>query len=448
MKKLKRINIQTIFHIFSILFILSVSFYFIGRFIYYKLDSEKERIVPNTLADRLIMEDYGNYQESENDLSYINGIYRYVGNANYNYVRYKGFLWRVIKINEDKSISLITEDSVTSLPYGNSLEDSILSWLNKDDKENTGIMEMSLENEGELINTKFCIDTFQDLKEASCFDTDSHHKISILTVDDYLSANANKSYLNNGESFWTSNKFDEKNSWFISEDGRLSYNDTTNKYGIRPVITIDGESIIYSGNGTSDDPYLLNHKKTNTLSDTYVGDYVLYNNQVWKVVSKEKEKIKIVSGECIKDHNNVCLKRNYSEHSNDIEKSELMIYLNKNYYQSLQNKEFIKNGNFYTGTYSLMENDYRSTFKNEKSLIVGFLSIGEIFAYDINDTYLMTTNPNNELSIYSVKNHSPYQNIVTEPLAIRPSIYLNSNIIIKTGNGDYLSPYQLGGIET
>lgn len=448
MKKLKKVKTQTIFNIFSILFVLSVGFYFIGRFIYYKLDSEKEEILPNTLADRLIVEDYGNYLESENDLIYLNGIYRYVGNANYNYVRYKGFLWRVIKINEDKSVSLITENSVTSLPYGNALENHILPWLNKMEKENTGIMETSLETEEELKNTKFCIDSFKDLKEATCFTTDNHYKISILTVDDYLEANANKSYLNNGEAFWTSNPFDEKNSWLISEDGRLSYDNTTNKYGIRPVITIDGESIIYSGNGTSDDPYLLNNQKVEKLSDCYVGDYILFNQQLWKVVSKEKEKIKIVSDECLKNKNNACIKRIYSNQSNNIAKSELMIYLNKDYYQSFQNKEFITNGNFYTGTYSLMENNYRTTFTSTSNLTVGFLSIGEIFAYDINDTYLMSTSPNNNLSIYSVNNHSPYQNIVTKPLAIRPSIYLNSNITINAGNGTYLSPYQLGGIKS
>ncbi len=443
-----KVNGQTVFNIFSILFVVSVGFYFIGRFLYYKLENEKEKIIPNTLASRLLEEDYGNYYESENDLSYTNGIYRYVGMASFNYVRYKGLLWRVIKINADGSVTLITENSVISLPYGDNLENHILPWLNIIEEENTGIMVASLEADQELLNTKFCIDTFSKLEEATCFHTNYDYKIGILTLDDYLEANANESYLNNGETFWTSNKYDKNNSWFISNDGRISYENTFHKYGIRPVITIDGNSTIYSGNGSYDNPYLLNNRKTITLLDGYVGDYVTYNNQVWKVVSKDNDKVKLASEECLKNKENTCIEQKYSNNSNHVENSELIIYLNNDYYQTFQYKDFLVKGPYYTGSYSLTSNDYRTTFTSTKNLTVGFLSLGEIFSYDIDNSYLMTTGPNNDLSIYSVNNHSLYQNVVTNPLFIRPVIYLNSNITITEGNGSYLSPYQLGGMKS
>ncbi len=441
----KKINVQIIFNVVSILFILSIGFYFIGRFIYYKGENEKKKILPNTLADRLIEEDYGNYIESNNDLSYTNGIYRYVGNTSYNYVRYKGLLWRVMKINSDHSVTLITQNSVISLPYGENLKNHILPWLNKSEEDYTGILEISLEADKELANTKFCLDTFSKLGEATCFETNYDYKIGILTVDDYLEANANESYLNNGETFWTSNKYNEKNSWFISNEGRLSYESINNKYGIRPVITIDGNSTIYDGNGTAENPYLLNDRKTLKLSDTYVGEYILFHNQLWKVISKENNSIKIASEDCLKNEETVCIEKIYSNQSNNIEKSELMIFLNTDYYQSLSNKDFLTKGSFYTGSYSLMTNDYRTTLTDTKDLTVGFLSLGEMFAYDIDNSYLMTTDSNNDLSIYSVNNHSLYQNIVTNSLYIRPAIHLKSNIKIIKGNGSYLSPYQLEG---
>lgn len=446
-KLLKRLHGQFLFNLFSILFLLSIGSYFLGRLFYYKSESEKEIIPASTLALRLIEEDYGNYNTSLNDLTYSNETYRYVGDATGNYVKFKGFLWRIVKINKDNTVTLITQNSVTSLPFGTSLEQFIMPWLNKSEKPFTGIMETSLEDTKELENTSFCTDTFAKLEESTCFDTQKNYKISLLSVNDYLEANANESYLNNGEIFWTSNRSNKKDAWFITEDGKLSYDKDTNKYGIRPVITISGDTTIVSGNGSADNPYLLTEHTVETIQDSFVGEYLTYHNQLWKIVAKENGKVKIVSETCLLDNNQTCLQLKYSDFSNNIMKSELISYLNKTYLSSLPNSEFLTNGTFYTGTYSLNDNNYMSSLSSYQNLYVGFLAIGEIFAYELDNVFLMNSSPNNELSIYSVKNHSLYQNMVTTPLEIRPSLYLKGNITITEGDGSYLSPYQLGGIE-
>lgn len=451
MEKKKKVVLkkQVIFNVISIIFVFSIGFYYLGRLIYYKLDSEKEVILSDFLAERLIEEDYSDIYSEEKELSYVNGIYRYVGDVSYNYVKYKGFLWRVVKINEDNSVTLITEDSITSLSYSGSLKNYILAWLNKKDERNTGLFETSLEtSDNELLNTKMCNDTFNELELAGCYESNDEFKIGILSVYDYLEANANESYLNNGTRFWTSNSYDETNAWFIAEDGRLSYENYTNKYGIRPVITIHGDMKIYDGNGTADNPYIIEEKSISTLKDVYVGSYITFNNMLWKVVSKENERVKLVSEECLKDENGECISKYYSRYSNevDIDGEELMDYLNHEYYDSIQGKELLVEGRFYTGTYSLTENNYRTCFDYTQGLYVGFLSAAEIFAYEVPNTFLMTTSPNNNLSIYSVSENSTlYENMVTEELNIRPSIYLKAEISIEGGDGSYLSPYQLGG---
>jgi len=440
---------QMIFNVISIIMVLSIGFYYLGRLIYYKIDSEKEIVYSDLLAKRLIEEDYSNIYNNERELSYVNGIYRYVGDVEYNHVKYKGFLWRVVRINEDNSVTLITEDSISSLSYSGSLQNYILAWLNEKKEKNTGIFEKSLETkQNELLNTKMCNDVFSELELAGCFEPNSELKIGILSVYDYLEANANESYLNNGTRFWTSNSSDETNAWFVAEDGRLSFDSYTNKYGIRPVITISGDKKILDGNGTADSPYILEDKKVSTLENAYVGSYLTFNDSLWKIVSKEEEKIKIVSEECIKDENGECISKYYSRYSNeiDIDGEELIDYLNHEYYQSIKQKEFMVTGKFYTGTYSLTENNYRTCFDYTHQLSVGFLSAAEIFAYEMPNTFLMTTSPNNNLSIYSVsENYGLYENMVTEELNIRPAIYLKASISIESGDGTYLAPYQLGG---
>ena len=69
-------------------------------------------------------------------------------------------------------------------------------------------------------------------------------------VDDYLEANANESYLNNGEIFWTSNRSNKKDAWFITEDGKLSYDKDTNTF----VVLLPGRYTL-----SANPPYNLTH---------------------------------------------------------------------------------------------------------------------------------------------------------------------------------------------
>ena len=327
-KKKWRFKKQSLFNLLSVLFVFGTGFYFLGRLIYYKIESEKPYIPPLDLATRVI--EQNDTYDLRKSFMETNGIYRFVGDVNNNYVKYKGYLWRIVRINEDKSITLVTEDTVTSLAYGGSLNNYILSWLNQEEEKNTGIFEATLEaEEKELLATKQCLDSFPDIESAGCFESNSDYKIGLLSIYDYLEANANQSYLNNGTNFWTTNSYDANHAWYVSEEGLVSYDEYTSKYGIRPTITISGDTAIMSGNGTADDPYLLNNREIKTIEDIYPGSYLLYNDTLWKVVSKENHKVKVVSEECIKDGED-CLLMRFSLYDNDfsLNREELLYYLN------------------------------------------------------------------------------------------------------------------------
>lgn len=447
-KKKIRIKKQVIFNLFSILFVFGTGFYFLGRLIYYKMESEKPYIAPTDLATRVIEEN--DTYELRKTFVETNGIYRFVGDVDNNYVKYKGYLWRIVRINADKTITLVTEDTVTSLPYGGSLQNYILSWLNLEEEKNTGIFENTLEAEdGELRSTKQCFDSFLDIESAGCFESNSDYKIGLLSIYDYLEANANESYLNNGTNYWTTNSHDDSRAWYVSSEGLVSYDDYTSKYGIRPTITIDGNTQIVSGIGTADDPFQLNTREINTLQNAYPGSYLLYNDTLWKVVSKENDKVKVVSEDCIKQGEE-CLLMRFSLYDNEfsLSREEMLYYLNNTYYNSLKDKEYIVDGNFYAGTYSLADNNYRSALESKVHFKIGLLSIADPFAFEVAKTFLFTTSKTNEMSIYSVNdNHVLYENMVTEELAIRPAFHLKGNIKIASGTGDYLNPYVLGGLE-
>ena len=48
---------------------------------------------------------------------YMGGCY-IKGNLNNNYIWYSGFLWRIMGINADGTVRLITDENVTAIPWG------------------------------------------------------------------------------------------------------------------------------------------------------------------------------------------------------------------------------------------------------------------------------------------------------------------------------------------
>ncbi len=441
----RKIKKQLIFNLLSIIFVVTTGIYFLSRLIYYKIESDKEFVYSDIFYKRIIEQNDNYYLQ--NQLVKTNSIYRFVGDTKNNFVKFKGFLWRIIRINKDNSITMITEDSVSSLAYGSSLKNDLLAWLNKTDQSNTGFFEVSLED-AKLMNNKLCTDSFKDIQVAGCFETNNEYKIGLLSIDDYLKAGANESYLTNGNYFWTSNSYDNNHAWYIADNGLVSSDDYNNKYGIRPVITINGDVDVYNGDGTADNPYIIEIKPITKLAESYVGQYVSFNNTLWKIVSKDTNKIKIVSEECLKKDDDTCLADAFSKYDNEFnakKKDSLLYYLNNTYYKSIEHNDYIVSGPFYTGTYSLSLNNYRTATNSKTNLKVGMLSMVDLFAYEVPNTFLLTTSPDNDSSIFSVSDdHALYETMVTQELNIRPAIYLKDSLRIVSGDGSYLLPFVLG----
>lgn len=455
MNKKTRIKKQLIFNCINILFILGFGFYFLGRLIYYKIENDKKIVYSNILTERIIQNI--NPLELDDSLVLTNGIYRFVGDVDNNYVKFMGYLWRVIKINDDNTITMIAEDPVIYLAYGNSnlySNSQIYQWLNSiDNNQYTGLFYNTIKSGKDYLDyTKICLDSFNSLDAIGCFETDKNIMISLLSVKDYQEAGGLNSYLNTGYYFWTTNTNSENNFWYISEEGKTGVAENNEKYGIRPVITLKTNTIVSEGFGTSDNPYVVNPSQATTLADAYIGEYITFNNSLWRIVSSENDKLKLVSEECLLGADGECIERTYSNFANGFnieEKNSLISYLNTEYYNSIENKDYLVKGKFYTGPYDVFGNyNYQSVFFNSVQSYVGLLSISEPFAYDIVNTFTLTANINNELSVFIINNEKLlYEDVITSLHYIRPSIFIKNIITINGGDGSYLNPYVLGGIK-
>ena len=230
-----------------------------------------------------------------------------------NYVWYSGQLWQVLETNDNNhTIKLITAQSLTSVAYGET-NDWQSSWVRK--WLNDGIFYPSLETNGLLVNSTFCLD--EPAITGTQITNESHNimrvtghtkistctkrvtdKVGLMTFEDYAySLNGNTatytggSFLDEDEFTWTMTPYTaegKSNQMFIEwyTNGYLSIKvnsgdwSLTNTYGhgVRPVISIADTAMIASGSGTKKDPYVLAGERMldidNDVNNAKVGDYI------------------------------------------------------------------------------------------------------------------------------------------------------------------------------
>lgn len=428
--KKKLLNKSNIFVIISLIFMLSLIINYSYRLVhYYRIENPHISIKDNTLSSKIIKEN------KENDTNFVSKDSEYIfkGTATNNYVYYSGHMFRIMKINKDKTIKLITNENVTSLVWGyntNYKDSYINKWLNED------FYNSLVEPNKYVVSSKFCIDEITN-KTDICNKTIKTN-VGLITYEEYKEALANKSYLNISKYFWTINAYKDNKVWYVFKEGGVNNNSkdssTYHSYGIRPVINIDSKVEFLSGAGTKEDPYLLENS-----TGIKTGSYINYSNRIWQVVSNT-DKIKLVMNDCLKV-NNKCLEKSYSANSSSFNKNDytsLAYYLNNSFYYAL-NKKHIVDGTWYIGEYS--DNyDYKNILSTKKIAKVGLLNITELF----NKNSSFTITPSNDEMINTINEEGMIYTVkIDEKLKIYPSINIDKNIVIKKGNGTLESPFEI-----
>lgn len=420
---------KNIFMIISLLIFLSLLITYSYRFIhYYKIEHPKKDIYDNSLVNKVLT----------NNEIVLKGTGLYTYNNDYifkyrpknNYVLYSGYLFRIVRINEDKSLKLVTDDIVSSLSWQNNYKDSnIKSYL-----ENEFYNKLN-NPDNYILETSWCIDAI-DKKIDSCQKT-INSKIGLLSYNDYVLAAANNSFLNINKYWWTINEYKDGKIWYIFDEGGINNNSTDGinsySYGIRPSINLKPSVEYISGTGSIDDPYIIDNSTEPT-----VGKYIEYSNYLWKIINVDDVSIKLVMNDCLKS-NDECITKKYSNYDNVFNKNSygsIAYYLNNDLYYKLDRK-YIMDGTWYIGNY---DNDYRSIINKEVKSKVGLLNVIE---NDIPNSYTLT--PSNEDTIYTLKDNGMlYSTDIYEELNIYPSIYITKDIKV-SGTGTINNPFIIEG---
>ena len=182
-----------------------------------------------------------------------------------NYVKFSGLMWRVVGINSDGTIRLITESPMTHKPWdsGSNVDYStseIRSWLNTEF--------LSTLNE-DLIATS----TFNYTQMSSSYEIGEtktlQDQVGLLSIFDYIGVtNAdlasgevglmNNNYLINGMNWWTMTGASEgANVWGIYDVGSANGLIGADANGVRPIVNLKSDTKVVEGDGSKENPYVI-----------------------------------------------------------------------------------------------------------------------------------------------------------------------------------------------
>ncbi len=222
----------------------------------------------------------------------------YKGEVEDNYVQFSGMLWRIINVDENGNVKLISEDVVSNLRYDSTgyKDSNVEAWLNN-------VFYNSLTNPDKyLVDTTYCVGAVNSVDDinSSCSETVTA-KVGLLSIDEYNKTVSNgisaASYRNN-YSYLLTNKMGAENLMVI-ERRIIAPRNSLDIAPIKPVITIKSGLYITDGDGTKENPYKLNDyqygKEHEKINNRLIGEYVSYSGQLFRITGKEKDgSIKVI----------------------------------------------------------------------------------------------------------------------------------------------------------
>ncbi len=416
---------------------------------------------------------------------YMGGCY-IKGNPNNNYIWYSGFLWRIMGINADGTIRMITEDNVTAIPWGasNTAQDwdgsHAKDWLNN-------YFYPRLKGNNIITEQVWCSETTTSSSSArtNCTTNLSTEtaKVGLLTLDEYNLAGGSSSYLKIAQFQWTMTPYSSSVAWDVRNDGSAYYGSVSSAHGLRAVINVNSDVTITGGNGTlgtswssQTGPYILNEDKsvevTGKLNEKATsGEYVLFVGRKYRVVDKDSNgNTKLILDSYYEETEGTVYDMSYGSNNTFSKDTGIGQKLNSDVLNWLTNNSESEKAklvsdytwyqnNFASGqSYSVSLNEENPTRSIQAT--VGLIRVGEMLSgqsssiltkgyttassYSNANTYWTMTPYTSSSNAWNVSyGGNAYNNSVTSTSGLRAVIVVNSDVTITGGNGTWSNPYQI-----
>lgn len=377
----------------------------------------------------------------------------YKGSDPDNYVYFSNMLFRIIGMNGD-NVKIVADKDIANVNY-----DGIEEWFKYYEKHLTDSAKKL------IVESKYCNMKLTDttLDTTQCNSYSQKKKFGLLSIDEINRVGeVNENYLMKNTITWTANSKDGKNSYanrnfFYDRDVRFMSFENKHNYGVRPVITIKGDVLINSGDGTENNPYMMEDyikpKKNVSVNTRYSGEYISYGGILWRIIETNNDgTTKVISeqslydnGELVKIFYEIDTGENVTY--NPLQKGNVGYYINNRSSEYVDTSYFV-NKNIKVPIYKDEPNYGKEVETETYKAKISSPNMYEMFS---------ATTDNSLISSYWLVNSS--KNGVDSPgvseigvvmdggassfykYGIRPVANLNKNCIITSGNGTKIKPY-------
>ncbi len=414
---------------------------------------------------------------------YMGGCY-IKGNPTNNSLWYSGFLWRIMGINADGTVRLITDENVTAIPWGASntaqnWDDSYAKdWLNN-------YFYSRLKGNNIIKEETWCSETTTSNSSArtTCSNNLSTEtaKVGLITLDEYNLAGGKNSYLNIGQRQRTMTPYNSSRAWAVDEAGNSD--SVSNESGLRAVINVNSGVTITGGNGTlggtwsiQAGPYILNEDKnveiTGKLNEKATsGEYVMFAGRKYRVVDKDSNgNTKLILDGYYEEPSGTIYSMSYGSNNTFSTTTGIGQKLNVDVLNWLTNNsetekaKLVSNYTWYQNNFGFGY-DYKISLNEENSTrsiqaTVGLIRVGEMLSSQsssiLTNGYQDTSSYNNAnwywtmtpytSSSYAWRvggNGNSFDYSVSYTIGLRAVIVVNSDVTITGGNGTWSNPYQI-----
>ena len=211
----------------------------------------------------------------------------FTGNPENNYIRLSNMVFRIYGLDSENNVIIVSDKDIANVNYS-----KLDNWLDYY-YENLNDFTKNI-----IVKSKYCNMNLTDttLDTTSCSGYTKERNVYIPSVVEVnKAASGIYNFMRPNTMSWVANKKDAKNAYltrlyfFGSESNKtfLSYNVNDN-YGVRPMMTIKGDTLIVDGDGTVNNPYTFGDTKKakggSLLNERFTGEYISIDGRTYRII--------------------------------------------------------------------------------------------------------------------------------------------------------------------
>lgn len=387
----------------------------------------------------------------------------YVGNVDNNYIYFNNMLFRIVRVNDDNSVLIVSNDALANVDYTNDgrFTDSALDkWLND---YFYNLLEPSYQD---LIkSSSWCDDVISsdNITTTECSRQTDKRKVGILSLQDYnLSYDGVSSYLDKSNFSWYANLAEDNKALAItstdSYPNTIYSSESTNLLNVVPALNLKASTTILEGDGTYTNPYVVvkrdTARRSSELNKRQVGEYVSYSGYLFRISNILDDGTTEVIMDSVLKSNNQQVDIGYTNGNKQKVynpnqegnigykiKNDMTRYINTDLFVSKNISVPIYNKNItYQGKKDTKEYKLLITIPSTFDIFSARSSTANDSGYWLRDS----SKQDNTKAVVRSLGTLTYSNASDNLQAgVKVLAYFDKDVIIESGKGTYLDPYTL-----